>query len=148
MAGGSKGRARDLEKELVSVPAMPGLRPQPGQGSQQSLRKGKRLPAELKVGKTEAGREHSPRRCCRCAKHSTHHLWEAGKASPASLKKGSSEQRRAGRARWDSAEGNRARQEMKNGNAGLSRTGKQQNKHNCGLPAPGARWLGALINSG
>lgn len=51
-----------MEKELVSIPAMPGLHPQPRQGSQQSLRKGKRLPAELKVGKTKAGREHSPRR--------------------------------------------------------------------------------------
>lgn len=86
MAGGSKGRARDLEKELVSIPAVPGLHPRPVQGSQQSWRKGKRLPAELEVGKTGAGREHSPRRCRRGAKHSTHHLWEAGRASPASLK--------------------------------------------------------------
>lgn len=86
MAGGSKGRARDLEKELVSIPDVPGLRPRPVQGSQQSWRKVKRLPAELEVGKTGAGREHSPRRCRRGAKHSTHHLWEAGRASPASLK--------------------------------------------------------------
>lgn len=65
--------------------------------------------------------------CGRLEKLPQHHL---KKKKPTHL-----EQRRAGRARWDSAEGNRAQQEMKNGNAGLSRTGKQENKHNCGLPA-------------
>lgn len=153
MGGGSKGRARDLEKELVSIPAVPGLRPRPVQGSQQSWRKVNRLPAELEVGKTGAGREHSPRRCRRGAKHSTHHLWEAGRASPASLKnahpsRGGQGQAAAGTARSGSPEGNRAQQEMKNGNAGMSRTGKQQNKHDCGLAAPGARWLRAPINRG
>lgn len=113
------------------------------------LEEGEKAPSRAQGGQNRSWERTQPTQVLQMCK-TQHSSPVGGWKSFSSIikKKCSSEQRRAGRARWDPAEGNRARQEMKNGNAALSRTGKQQNKHNCGLPAPGAGWLRALINSG
>lgn len=146
---GEQGQSKKFEDGAGLNPSHARITPPTWAGVPAELEEGEKAPSRAQGGQNRSWERTQPTQgAAEVQKHSTHHLWEAEKASPASLKKCSSEQRRAGRAGWDSPEGNRAQQEMKNGNAGLSRTGKQQNKHNCGLPAPGARWLRALINSG
>lgn len=135
MAGGSKDRARNLEKELFSILAKPGLCPQPGQG----LEEGEKAPSRAQGGQKGSWERTQPTQVLQRCK--TQHSSPVGgwESFPSTIKK-NVHLSRGGQA-GHSPEGNRAQQEMKNGNAGLSRTGKQQNKHNCGLPALAARWL-------
>lgn len=81
-----------------------------------------------KWARVKAGKAEDLCGCCRGAKHSTHHPWEAGKAPLASIPSAWCQQRRAEQeaavalqacvpASSDSPEGSRVQQEMRNGNA-------------------------------
>lgn len=149
---GQQGQSKGFGEGAGFNPRRARITPPTCAGVPAELEEGEKAPSRARGGQNRSWERTQPTQVPQRCK--TQHSSPVGgwKSFPSIIKKtliraGEGRGRRLP-ARSGSPEGNRAQQEMKNGNAGMSRTGKQQNKHDCGLAAPGARWLRAPINGG